>query len=61
MGKVNKGNGAGSPQEESGRRKRVATIREKVNGGTFRVEPDAVASKMVDDAVKKIRSRNRPQ
>lgn len=59
--KRKEGNGTGSPQEESVRRKRVATIREQVNGGTFRVEPDAVAEKMVDDAVKKIRSRIRPQ
>ena len=59
--KKKEGNGAGSQKEESVRGKRVATIRTQVNSGTFRVEPDAVASKMVDDAVKKIRSRIRPQ
>lgn len=59
--KRKEGNGSGSPQDEAVRGKRVAVIREKVNDGTFRVESDAVAAKMVDDAVKKIRSRNRPQ
>ena len=59
--KRKEGNGSGSPQEESVRGKRVATIRKQVSSGTFRVDPDAVAAKMVDDAVKKIRSRIRPQ
>jgi len=50
-----------SAQPESSRRKKVVSLRNRVNEGTYRVDPDAVAEKMVDDAVRKIRSRIRPQ
>jgi len=50
-----------SEHPESSRRKKVVSLRNRVNEGTYRVDPDAVAEKMVDDAVRKIRSRIRPQ
>lgn len=50
-----------SEHPESPRRKKVVSLRNRVNEGTYRVDPDAVAEKMVDDAVRKIRSRIRPQ
>lgn len=46
---------------ESARKKRIVSLRKHVSGGTYRVDPNAVAEKMVDDAVSKIRSRIRPQ
>jgi len=48
-------------QPESSRCRKVVSLRNRVNEGTYRVDPDAVAEKMVDDAVRKIRSRIRPQ
>lgn len=59
-----KGSSGGDPSPgtpESARRKRIVSLRDQVHGGTYRVDPDAVAEKMVDEAVKKIRSRIRPQ
>jgi len=50
-----------SAPPESTRRKKIVSLRNRVNEGTYRVDPDAVAEKMVDDAVRKIRSRIRPQ
>lgn len=43
------------------RKQRIVSLRNQVNGGTYRVDPGAVAGKMVDDAVRKIQSRIRPQ
>jgi len=61
-GRKGKSGGNSSPgTPESTRKKRIVCLRDQVNGGTYRVDPDAVAEKMVDDAVQKIRSRIRPQ
>lgn len=41
------------------RTQRLRRIKEQVKDGTYRVDSGAVAEKMVDDAVEKIRSRAR--
>lgn len=46
---------------ESTRKRRIVSLRDQVNRGTYRVDAEAVAEKMVDDAVSRIRSRIRPQ
>jgi len=43
--------------KESTRQKRIDLLREKVEKGTYRVNPKKVADKMVEDAVRLIRSR----
>jgi len=50
---------SGKPESAGG--KKFVSLRDQVHDGTYRVDPDAVAEKMVDDAVRKIRSRIRPQ
>lgn len=62
MGRKGKSGGNRSPgTPDSSRRKKIVSLRDQVNDGTYRVDPNAVAEKMVDDAVQKIRSRIRPQ
>lgn len=39
------------------RTKSVAGIRKKVKSGKYRVEPKKVADKMVEDAIREVRSR----
>jgi len=53
-----KGNGSGIDREASIRRKRVDFLKKKVEKGTYRVEPLKVAEKMIEDAVRRIRSRD---
>lgn len=61
-GRKGKSGGDPSPRtEESSRGKRIVCLRNQVNEGTYRVDADAIAEKMVNDAVSKIRSRIRPQ
>ncbi len=43
--------------KHAGRAKSVAGIKKKVESGKYRVQPKKVADKMVDDAVREIRSR----
>jgi anti-sigma28 factor (negative regulator of flagellin synthesis) len=57
-----KGNGSredtpGAPKDA--RKKRVERIKETIDDGNFAVEPRQVADKIVDDALRKIRSRKR--
>jgi hypothetical protein len=51
------GNGSGPAGKKSPRQKRVDHLRGKVEKGTYRVKPKKVAGKMVEDAVRTIRSR----
>jgi len=53
-----KGNGSGIDRKASIRRKRVELLKEKVEKATYRVEPMKVAEKMIEDAVRRIRSRD---
>jgi len=43
--------------KQTGRARSVAGIRKKVESGKYRVEPKKVADKMVEDAIREIRSR----
>ncbi|MGA6994155.1 MAG: flagellar biosynthesis anti-sigma factor FlgM [Candidatus Deferrimicrobiaceae bacterium] len=52
------GNGSGIDRKASIRRKRVELLKEKVEKGTYRVNPMKVAEKMMEDAVRRIRSRD---
>lgn len=58
-----KGRGKGELNEmtlqgkQAGRARSVARIKIKVETGKYRVEPKKVADKMVEDAVRTIRSR----
>lgn len=52
-----KGNGSVPEGKESTRQKRTDLLREKVEKGTYRVNAKKVADKMVEDAVRLIRSR----
>jgi anti-sigma28 factor (negative regulator of flagellin synthesis) len=45
------------PAAKSTRQKRVDLLKGKVEKGTYRVKPKKVANKMVEDAVRSIRSR----
>lgn len=53
-----KGNGGGIDKKASIRRKRTDLLKEKVEKGTYRVNPMKVAEKMVEDAIRRIRSRD---
>lgn len=53
-----KGNGSGIDGKASIRRKRLELLKEKVEKGTYRVEPMKLAEKMIEDAVRRIRSRD---
>jgi hypothetical protein len=52
-----RGNGRGPAAKRSPRQKRVDLLKGKVEKGTYRVKPKKVADKMVEDAVRTIRSR----
>ena len=52
-----RGDGPGPAAKKSTRQKRVDLLKGKVEKGTYRVKPKKVANKMVEDAVRKIRSR----
>jgi hypothetical protein len=52
-----RGDGPGPAAKKSTRQKRVDLLKGKVEKGTFRVKPKKVANKMVEDAVRTIRSR----
>jgi anti-sigma28 factor (negative regulator of flagellin synthesis) len=52
-----RGDGRGSAAKKSTRQKRVDLLKGKVENGTYRVKPKKVANKMVEDAVRTIRSR----
>lgn len=51
--------GAIPEKADTPRAQRIRRIKEQVQSGTYRVDPRAVADKMVDDAVEKVRSRSR--
>ncbi len=53
-----KGNGSGIDKKTSIRRKRLKLLKEKVEKGTYRVKPMKVAEKMIENAVRRIRSRD---
>lgn len=53
-----KGNGSGIDRKASIRRKRVELLKEKVERGTYHVNPMKVAEKMMEDAIRRIRSRD---
>ncbi len=46
-----------SKVKRSGRTRSVAVIKKKVDSGKYRVEPKKVAEKMVEDAIRDLRSR----
>ncbi|HJX73113.1 MAG TPA: flagellar biosynthesis anti-sigma factor FlgM [Candidatus Deferrimicrobiaceae bacterium] len=52
-----RGDGPGPAGKKSPREKRVDLLKGKVEKGIFRVKPKKVADKMVEDAVRTIRSR----
>lgn len=54
-----KGNGSHPEKKKSARQKQVERLKGKVEKGVYRVEAKKVADKMVDDAVRAIRSRDR--
>ncbi|MDX1815745.1 MAG: flagellar biosynthesis anti-sigma factor FlgM [Thermodesulfobacteriota bacterium] len=53
-----KGNGSGIDRKSSIRRKRVELLKEKVERGTYRVDPMKLAEKLIENAVRRIRSRD---
>jgi hypothetical protein len=53
----NRGDGPCPAAKKSTRQKRVDLLKGKVEKGTYRVKPKKVANKMVEDAVRTIRSR----
>lgn len=53
-----KGNGSGSARDMSARKKRVKLLKEKVEKGTYRVDSKKVAEKLVEEALRTIRSRD---
>lgn len=56
-----KGNGSGPARDMSARKKRVELIKEKVEKGTYRVNSRKVAEKLVEEALRTIRSRDGSQ
>jgi len=52
-----KGNGSGPARDMSARKKRVELFKEKVEKGTYRVDSKKVAEKLVEEALRTIRSR----
>jgi anti-sigma28 factor (negative regulator of flagellin synthesis) len=44
--------------KQAGRARSVARIKIKVEAGKYRVEPKKVADKMVEDAIRSIRTRS---
>jgi anti-sigma28 factor (negative regulator of flagellin synthesis) len=53
-----KGNGSGPDGKKSGRQKRIDSLKGRVEKGIYRVKSKKVAEKMVEDAVRSIRSRD---
>lgn len=53
-----KRNGSGIDKKASIRRKRLELLKEKVEKGTYRVKSMKVAEKIIEDAVRRIRSRD---
>lgn len=53
-----KGNGSGSARAMSARKKRVELLKEKVEKGTYRVNSKKVAEKLIEEALRMIRSRD---
>lgn len=53
-----KGNGSGFSGKKPTRRKRVEHLKEKVEKGIYRVKTKKVAERMIEDAVRAIRSRD---
>jgi anti-sigma28 factor (negative regulator of flagellin synthesis) len=51
--------GAISDEGDAARAQRIRSIKEEIQSGAYRVDPGAVAARIVDDAVEKIRSRSR--
>lgn len=43
--------------KQTGLKRNVAGIKKKVESGKYRVEPKKVADKMVEDAIRELRSR----
>jgi anti-sigma28 factor (negative regulator of flagellin synthesis) len=56
-----KGNGSGPARDDSARRKRIELLKEKVEKGTYRVNAKKVAEKLVEEALRTIRSRDGSQ
>jgi anti-sigma28 factor (negative regulator of flagellin synthesis) len=52
-----KGNGSGSARDVSARKKRVELLKKKVEKGTYRVNSKKVAEKLIEEALRMIRSR----
>ena len=52
-----KGNGSGPARDTSARKKRVELLKEKVEKGTYRVNSKKVAEKLIEEALRTIRSR----
>ncbi len=48
-----------SKGKTAGRTTRISAIKTRLDGGKYRVEPKKVADKMVEDAIRDIRSRGR--
>ena len=53
-----KGNGSGPTREMLARKKRVELLKEKVEKGAYRVDSKKVAEKIVQEALRTIRSRD---
>ena len=53
-----KGNGSGSARDMAARNKRVELFKEKVEKGTYRVDSKKVAEKLIEEALRTIRSRD---
>ena len=56
-----KGNGSIPDGKKSSRQKRIERLKGKVEQGTYHVRLKELADKMVEDAVRRIRSRIRPE
>lgn len=56
-GKGNGGRGDATGAPKAARKERVDRIKETIDNGNFAVEPRKVADKIIDDALRKIRSR----
>lgn len=59
-GKGKEEGGAIPETGDAARAQRIRRIREQIRSGAYRVDPAAVADRIVDDAVEKVRSRCRP-
>lgn len=59
-GKGKEQGGAIPEADDAARAQRIRSIQEQIRSGAYRVDPGAVAARIVDDAVEKVRSRSRP-